>query len=81
MKVRQGVFGLNLDSLLEVLDCVLVIAHVLVDETTLDVDCLVVLQQFTNLSELLQGFVEMLGSAVHKSQMEHRRDECWTVFQ
>lgn len=81
MKVRQGVFGLNLDSLLEVLDCVLVIAHVLVDETTLDVDCLVVLQQFTNLSELLQGFVEMLGSAVHESQMEHRRDECWTVFQ
>ncbi len=57
------------------------VTHVLVDETALDVDCLVVLQQLLYFSELLQGFMETLCATVHETEMEHGGDECSVVLE
>ena len=42
MEVRLGIFWLNFDSCLEILNCILMVAHVLVNQATLNVNCLVV---------------------------------------
>ena len=51
------------------------ISHVLVHETPLDVDCLVVRQVLGHFRELLEGLVESLRAPEHEPQVEHRRDE------
>ena len=51
------------------------ISHVLVHETPLDVDRLVVGQGLGHFRELLEGLVESLRAPEHEPQVEHRRDE------
>ena len=51
------------------------VAHVLVNETPLNVDRLVVGQVLSHLRELLEGLVESLRAPEHEPQVEHRRDE------
>jgi hypothetical protein len=53
----------------------LVVSHVLIDQSSLNVDTLVVLQQTLHSRELNQGVVEFLCPSVHESQMEHRCDK------
>ena len=74
VEVRLSVAWINLNCCFEVTDSELMVAHVLVHQTSLDVNCLVVIKQLLDTSELLQSFVEALCPAEHKSQMEHRRD-------
>ena len=42
MEMRFGIFWLNFDSCLEILNRILMVAHVLVNQATLNVDSLVV---------------------------------------
>ena len=48
------------------------VAHVLVHQTPLDVDRLVVGQVLGHLRKLLKGLVELLRATVHQAQVEHR---------
>ena len=73
MEVRLGVFWLNFDSCLEILNRILMVAHVLVNQATLNVDCLVVGQKLLHLGKLLECLMELLCSSVHEAKMEHRR--------
>ena len=79
--MRQCILGIFLNRFLEILDSVFVVAHILVDKTSLNVDSLIVWQQFLHLGELLQGFVELLSSTVHQTEMEHGGDEGVAVLQ
>ena len=73
--MRKGVFRLENDRLFEISNRVLVVAHILVNETALDVDCLVVDEQLLHPSELLECLMKFLGAPIHQTQVEHRRDE------
>ena len=65
VEVGESIVRLDANGCFKVSDGELVVAHVLVDEATLDVDRLVVLQQLLYFRELLQGFMEALCAAVH----------------
>ena len=71
VEMRKGVFRLNAYGCYEILNRILVIAHILVNETSLNVDGLVGGQQLLHLSELLEGFMEFPCAPVHQAQMEH----------
>ena len=73
MEVRLGVFWLNFDSCLEILNCILMVTHVLINQATLNVNCLVVGQKLLHLGKLLECLMELLCSSVHEAKMEHRR--------
>lgn len=76
----DSVLGVNLDSFLEVRDRILVIAHILIDETALDVVRQIVRDQFLYLCELLEGFSEGPDASKHEAEMEHGRRKCGAVL-
>ena len=55
---------------IKVIDSELVIAHVLVDETTCDIDVLIFWHLHKHAAEALEGFVETIQSVVEETQME-----------
>jgi len=59
----------------EVFDCIAVIAHVLIDKTSLYVNRLVLRQLFHHERKLPDCLVEIAGSAVHEPLMEHAAGE------
>lgn len=58
----------------------LVVTHVLIDQPSLNVNALVVLQKRFHSGELDQGIVKFLSTTVHESQVEHGSDESAAVF-
>ena len=75
MEMSGVIVCINLDGLIEVFDCVLVITHVLVDKTALDVVRKVVRHQFLHFSKLLEGLGEASLAAEHEAEMKHRSSE------
>ena len=57
------------------------VAHVLVDQATLDVDGLVLGEQLLHSGELLECLMELLCTAEHQAQVEHGRDESAAVLE
>ena len=74
MELRLRVPLIQINSCAEVLNSILMVSHVLVHQSTLYENRLVLLQQLLHLSELLQGFLELLCTAEHETEMEHGRD-------
>ena len=56
------------------------VAHVLIHQTPLDVDRLVVGQVLGHLRKLLKGLVESLRAPEHEPQVKHGRDESAAVL-
>jgi hypothetical protein len=52
---------------LKVLDCFLMVAHVLIDKTSLDVNGLVIWHLFLDFRELVDSLVESVSSPEHQS--------------
>ena len=74
VELRLRVPLIQINSCAEVLNSILMVSHVLVYQSTLYENRLVLLQQLLHLSELLQGFLELLCTAEHETEMEHGRD-------
>lgn len=81
MEVGKRVFGVYLNCFLEVFNGVLVVAHLLINQTSLNVNCFIVWKVLLNFIELLQSLLMLLFSAIHETQMEHRGDESLAVLE
>lgn len=71
IEVSRRVCFIELNGSLEVSYCLPVVAHVLVNQTSLDVHCLVFRELLLHLGKLIKCFVETQCSAIHKTQVEH----------
>lgn len=80
VEVRDGILRIDLDRRLEVLDGMLMIAHILVDETTLDVIRQVTRNELLNLGKLLKSLSKCTNAAEHEPQVEHRGGKRATVL-
>ena len=80
MEPRKTVVWLDLEGCIKVSDGILMIAHILIDQTPLNIDCLILGEKLLDLGELLEGLVEFLSSSIHQAKMEHGRDKCAAVL-
>ena len=66
---------INLNWLVEIVDGQLVIAHILVHNSSSNENCFIVRNLFQYLTKALECFLELIRFVVHQSQMESATDE------
>ena len=69
-----------LDGLIEILNGLVVVAHILIDYPPGYVDCFVIWHLADDTAEALYSLVELICSMVHQPQMESTADEILTNF-
>ena len=65
----------NLNGPVEIVDGKLVVAHILVNDSSSDENCFVVWNLFQDLAEALECFLELICFVVHQAQMESATNE------
>lgn len=68
-------FIIDVNSLLEISDRHVVVLHILVDETPLDVDGLIFWKLLHHPLELVQSILEFTRASKHQPLVEHRRNK------
>jgi len=71
MVVCLDALRIDLNCVLEVFDCHLMVTHVLVDKTSLNVDGLIFWQLLHDSRKLSESFLEFTGLAEHETLVEH----------